>query len=256
MSRPTSKKTSCGFVPGNLWGQRWLNSSTSSCPMWRTCPACSATRTKTVSFSIHTTARQPSFLPSRHFHSSVRSSSCMACLFPRFSIHWAGAACLLACKVYRSLCCFTATETVRTIRDGGSPGRLPRLSHSLLPELRYSSSMLLCVHRDRTDCQGQGEPRTSSLTSMQLLSSESGWVRSVLPLYVHRDRTGAKDAATSTFTQVLTQTPSTGLRHPSFDRCRKAMLGVWSWPLTAACTDLQSSIFMWIACPTHGVQWS
>ena len=29
---------------------------------------------------------------------------------------------------------------------------------------------------------------------------------------------------------VLTQTPSTGLRHPSFGgRCRKAMLGVWYW---------------------------
>ena len=84
------------------------------------------------------------------------------------------------------------------------------------PELRYSSSMLLCVHRDRTDCQGQGEPRTSSLTSMQLLSSESGGVRSVLPLCVHRDHTdcqGQGEPRTSSLTSMqLLSSESGGVR--------------------------------------------
>ena len=36
------------------------------------------------------------------------------------------------------------------------------------------------------------------------------------------------------YTQDHTQTPSTGLRHPSFGgRCRKAMLGVWATPTTS-----------------------
>ena len=54
------------------------------------------------------------------------------------------------CSVSAVQCCFTSTETVRTIRDG-SPGRPPRLSHTFCTLFCVCSSVLLYVHRDRTD---------------------------------------------------------------------------------------------------------
>ena len=66
-------------------------------------------------------------------------------------------------------CCFTSTETVRTVRDVE-----PRTATSSLytaPEL--CSLMLLYVHRDRMDYYfiRDGEPRTPTSTVTQLLSS-------------------------------------------------------------------------------------
>ena len=88
----------------------------------------------------------------------------------------------------RVQCCFTSTETVRTIRDGDSE---PRTSTStftqLLSSVLWVCSMLLYVHRDRTDYQGRGEPRTSTSTFTQLLGSEP--VDNSMLLYVHGDRT-------------------------------------------------------------------
>ena len=45
------------------------------------------------------------------------------------------------------------------------------------------------------------------------------------------------------YTQGHTQTPSTGLRHPSFGgRCRKAMLGVWATPTSDRATTVPQSV--------------
>ena len=65
-------------------------------------------------------------------------------------------------------CCFTSTETVRTVRDGKlrTSGGSLRLSHSSWA-LR-SVSVLLYVHRDRRD----EKLRTSTSSFTQVLSSE------------------------------------------------------------------------------------
>ena len=47
----------------------------------------------------------------------------------------------------RVQCCFTSTETVVTVRDGE-----PRMATSTFTQLLNSVSVLLYVHRDRTDC--------------------------------------------------------------------------------------------------------
>ena len=52
------------------------------------------------------------------------------------------------------LCCFTSTETLRTVRD-----RKPRMVTTTFTQLLNSeafSSALLYVHRDRRDYQGRG----------------------------------------------------------------------------------------------------
>ena len=51
---------------------------------------------------------------------------------------------------FQAHCYFTSTETLRTVREGG-PGRPHQRSHSSWA-LKSSSSVLLYVHRDRTDC--------------------------------------------------------------------------------------------------------
>ena len=50
--------------------------------------------------------------------------------------------------IFRVQCCSTSTETVWTIRDG-KPGTATSTFSQLLFSL---SSVLLHVHRDRTDC--------------------------------------------------------------------------------------------------------
>ena len=93
--------------------------------------------------------------------------------------------------------CLIFTETVLTIR-GGEPRTPPSTFTQLLSS--EACSMLLYVHRD---CRG-GEPRTATST-FWLLSSDTD-TRSLL-LYVHRDRSDyygrEPRAATSTFTQLL-----------------------------------------------------
>ena len=134
-------------------------------------------------------------------------------------------------------CCFTSTDTIRSIRDGES-----RTATSTFTQLPGSedclSSIFLYVHRDHKDYYRDVEPRTATSTSTLLLSSvhvqccftstetimtimdwESRTATSTLTqllssedcsvlLYVHRDhkdyyRDGEPRTATSTSTQLL-----------------------------------------------------
>ena len=53
-------------------------------------------------------------------------------------------------------CCLTSTETVRTVRDGESPGRPPRLSHSSsAPSVRVQVQCHI-TSTDRKDYEGRG----------------------------------------------------------------------------------------------------
>ena len=51
-------------------------------------------------------------------------------------------------------CCFTSTETIRTVRDGEPRTATSAFAQFLSSDIESgsSSSMLLYVHRDRTDC--------------------------------------------------------------------------------------------------------
>ena len=49
-------------------------------------------------------------------------------------------------------CCFTSTETVRTVRDGETRTSTSTFTQPLSPVSDCSSSLLLYVHRDRTNC--------------------------------------------------------------------------------------------------------
>ena len=64
-------------------------------------------------------------------------------------------------------CRFTSTQTIGTIRDGE-----PRMATSTFTQLLSSSFMLLYVHRDHRDYQGQGadDGHFDSNTASELLS--------------------------------------------------------------------------------------
>ena len=72
-------------------------------------------------------------------------------------------------------CCFTSTETVRTIRDGE-----PRTATSTFPEL--SSSVLQCCFAETVRRIRDGEPRTATSTFTQLLNSDTWCMHPVCPL--------------------------------------------------------------------------
>ena len=99
--------------------------------------------------------------------------------------------------------CFTSTETTRTIRDGESI-RPHRLSHSS----EHSSSVQCCFTSTETVRTARdGEPRAATSTFTQLLSSVL--LFSSMLLYVHRDRTvycivrhGEPRTVASTFAQL------------------------------------------------------
>ena len=76
-------------------------------------------------------------------------------------------------------CCFTSTETIRTIRIGE-----PRTSTSTFTQLLISDCQ--CSFTS-TETIRDGEPRTATSTFTQLLSSVTGSSSSML-LYVHRDQ--------------------------------------------------------------------
>ena len=80
-------------------------------------------------------------------------------------------------------CFFTSTaETIRTIRD-----REPRTSTSTFTQLLSSVSVQCCFTSTETiRTFRDGEPRTVTSTFTQLLSSEGTTISSRL-LYVHRD---------------------------------------------------------------------
>ena len=67
-------------------------------------------------------------------------------------------------------CCFTSTETIRTIRDG-EIRTATSTSTQLLSSLCFYCSVLLYVHREHTDYERR-ELRTATSTFTQLLSSE------------------------------------------------------------------------------------
>ena len=75
--------------------------------------------------------------------------------------------------------CSTSTETVRTTKDGDHRTGSARLSHSS-PALK-SSSVLLYVHRDRTDYEGRGPQDWVSSTLTQFPSSEFEFSTSLRP---------------------------------------------------------------------------
>ena len=72
-------------------------------------------------------------------------------------------------------CCFTSTETIKTIRNG-----VPRMATSTFTQLR--SSVLQCCFTSTETIKTirNGEPRTSTSTFSQLLGSDGG--RSGLPV--------------------------------------------------------------------------
>ena len=115
-------------------------------------------------------------------------------------------------------CCFTSTETVRLFRTG-SPRRPSRLSHSSWA-LRSYSSVLLYVHRNHQVYCGQGEPGTATSTFTQLLNSDP--TRWLARKFVRKEAGLWDQRVTLYFTShhSTTQTPSTGLRQPSFNHCR------------------------------------
>ena len=85
----------------------------------------------------------------------------------------------------------------------GSPGRPPRLSHSSCA-LNNSSSQCCFTSTETVRTIRDGEPRTATSTFTQLLSSVSVFVSALL--YVHRNHQallGTPRTATSTFTQPL-----------------------------------------------------
>ena len=82
--------------------------------------------------------------------------------------------------------CFTSTETVRTIRDG-EPRTATSTSTQLLRSMRGFTEVTSCFTSTETVWTVRdGEPRTSTSTFTQLLSSNE---EGLVVLYVHRDRT-------------------------------------------------------------------
>ena len=86
-------------------------------------------------------------------------------------------------------CCSTSTETVRTIR-GGEPRTSTSTFTQLLSSAVGSSSVLLCVHRDRKDYQGRGaqDGHLGCRTAPELPRFLSSSSSSSMLIYVHRDR--------------------------------------------------------------------
>ena len=127
-------------------------------------------------------------------------------------------------------CCFTSTETISTIWDGGNPGRPPPRSQrpSALSGTGGTQDVHLHVHRDHQHYLGRGEPRTSTSTFTETIStiwdggnpgrppplsqrpsalSGTGGTQDV-HLHVHRDHQhylgrGEPRTSTSTFTETI-----------------------------------------------------
>ena len=69
-------------------------------------------------------------------------------------------------------CCFTSTEIIRIIRDGKSKTATSTFTQFLSSELIIVRSVLIYVHRDHNDYIRYEEPRTATSTFTQLPNSD------------------------------------------------------------------------------------
>ena len=108
-----------------------------------------------------------------------------------------------------SMCFFTSTETVGTIRDGEPRTATSIFTELLSSECLSSSSMLLYVPGDRRDYYSirDGVPRTATSTFTQTLCSEWGIAFQLVLLWwlclLHLSREG-RQSSLATVTAVLT----------------------------------------------------
>ena len=102
--------------------------------------------------------------------------------------------------------CFTATETIRTVRDGEPRTATSTFTQLLSSEGLSSSSMLLYVHRDRKDYQGRGA-HDDHLSAPELRLSSWCWsVALCPPETVGLLGTGAQDVHLDFHTACLRNT--------------------------------------------------